>query len=94
VCGGVRIRLANRLLNRPSALARFLAIDALRSAAAIVDQKATTDAAGFKGWLLAIAGNVAEASKEGGFLGFGGVPVSPAEKATLSEIATALETRA
>jgi hypothetical protein len=70
------------------------AIDALRSAAAIVDQKAAADAAGFKSWLLAIAGNVAEASKEGGFLGFGGVPVSPAEKATLAEIATALETRA
>ena len=70
------------------------AIDALRSAAAIVAQKAAPDAPGFKGWLLQIAGDVAEASTEGGFLGFGGVAVSPAEKSTLSEIATALETRA
>ena len=70
------------------------AIDALRSAAAVVDQKAPSDAAAYKAWLLQIANNVAEASKEGGFLGFGGVDVSDAEKATLSEIAAALGTRA
>jgi len=33
---------------------------------------------------------VAEAASEGGFLGFGGVKVSEAEKATLAEITTAL----
>jgi len=70
------------------------AIDSLRSAAAIVDQKAPSDAAAYKSWLLQIANNVAEASKEGGFLGFGGVAVSEAEKMTLSEIASALGTRA
>ena len=69
------------------------AIDALRSAAAIVDQKAPSDAAAYRAWLLYIANNVAEASKEGGFLGFGGVAVSEAEKATLAEIAAALGTR-
>jgi hypothetical protein len=69
------------------------AIDALRSAAAIVDQKATSDAAVYKAWLLQIANSVAEASREGGFLGFGGVDVSEAEKATLSEIAAAVATR-
>jgi hypothetical protein len=35
---------------------------------------------------------VTEASKEGGFLGFGGVQVSDAEKATLAQIASALGT--
>jgi hypothetical protein len=70
------------------------AIDALRSAAAVVDQKAPSDAAAYKAWLLQIANNVAEASKEGGFLGFGGVSVSDAEKVTLSEIAAALGARA
>ena len=34
----------------------------------------------------------AEAGKEGGFMGFGGVAVSDAEKATLAEISTALNT--
>jgi len=66
------------------------AIDALRSAAAVVEQKAPSDAASYKAWLTRIANNVAEAAKEGGFLGFGGVDVSDAEKATLAEIAAAL----
>ena len=69
------------------------AIEALRSAAAVVDQKAPADAASYKAWLLHTANAVAEASKEGGFLGFGGVAVSDAEKTTLAEIATALGTR-
>jgi hypothetical protein len=66
------------------------ALDALRQASAILDAKAPADAPAFKAWLNAIAAKVAEASKEGGFLGFGGVQVSEAEKATLAEIATAL----
>jgi hypothetical protein len=70
------------------------AIEALRSAAAVVDKKAPSDAAAYKAWLTRIANNVAEAAKEGGFLGFGGVDVSDAEKATLAEIAAALGTRA
>jgi hypothetical protein len=37
---------------------------------------------------------VAEAAVEGGFLGFGGVRVSDAEKATLDDIAKALGTAA
>jgi len=32
-----------------------------------------------KGWLLKIASSVAEASKEGGFLGFGGVAAPNAQ---------------
>ena len=69
------------------------AIETLGQAAAIVDQKAPSDAAAFKEWLLHISTNVAEASKEGGFLGFGGIAVSDAEKATLSEIKTVLNPR-
>jgi hypothetical protein len=70
------------------------ALDALRQAAAILDAKAPADAPAFKAWLNSIATKVAEASKEGGFLGFGGVQVSEAEKATLTEIAAALGTSA
>lgn len=66
------------------------ALEALRQASAILDAKAPADAPAFKAWLNAIAAKVAEASKEGGFLGFGGVQVSEAEKATLGEIAAAL----
>ena len=65
-------------------------IETLRQAGAAVDAKAPGDAAAFKGWLRQISQHVAEASTEGGFLGFGGVPVSEAEKATLNEISSAL----
>jgi hypothetical protein len=69
---------------------RDKAIAALREAAAIVDAKAPDEAPAFKDWLKQIAQKTAEASTEGGFLGFGGVQVSEAEKATLAEIASAL----
>jgi hypothetical protein len=70
------------------------ALETLRQASAILDAKAPADAQAFKAWLNGIAGKVAEASKEGGFLGFGGVQVSEAEKTTLAQIATALGTTA
>ena len=66
------------------------ALDALRQVTALLAAKAPGDAAAYKAWLAQISQNVAEASKEGGFLGFGGVQVSDAEKATLAEISAAL----
>jgi len=69
-------------------------LEALRQASTILDAKAPADAPAFKAWLNAIAQKVAEASTEGGFLGFGGVQVSDAEKATLTDIAGALGTTA
>jgi hypothetical protein len=66
------------------------ALEALRQVAALVDAKASADAPAFKAWLKKISQNVAEAAKEGGFLGIGGVRVSDAEKATLAEISSAL----
>jgi hypothetical protein len=66
------------------------AIEEVRGVAALLDAKAPSDAAAFKKWLREIAQKAAEAANEGGFLGFGGVPVSEAEKATLAEIASAL----
>ena len=69
-------------------------IEILRQTAAIVDVKAPGDAAALKGWLQQISQHVAEAAKESGFLGIGGVPVSDAEKATLTEISSALKSAA
>jgi hypothetical protein len=66
------------------------AVDELRAVSSLLDAKAPDEAAAFKSWLLSVAQKSAEAGKEGGFLGFGGVAVSDAEKATLAEIATAL----
>jgi len=65
-------------------------LQTLREVAAILDSKAAGDAADFKAWLREISQQVAEASKEGGVLGIGGVRISENEKATLSDIARAL----
>src|SRR5262245_37178546 len=54
-------------------------IETLRQVATIVDTKAPGDAGAFKAWLRRISQHVAEAAKEGGFLGIDGVPVSEAE---------------
>lgn len=67
-------------------------MDTLRSVSGLLDAKATPDeAAGYKGWLLRIAGVAAEAGKEDqGFLGMGGVKVNDAERAVLQDIAEVL----
>ena len=62
----------------------------LRDVVSLVERKAPGDAAGFKTWLQHIAVDAAEAASEGGFLGFGGVQVSDAERATLKELSSAL----
>lgn len=65
-------------------------IEALRQTALLLDTKTPDQSQAVKLWLRNIGERVAEASKEGGFLGFGGVLVSEAEKATLDEISDAL----
>ena len=64
----------------------------LREVSSILDINAPNDAAAFKAWLRSISQRVAEASKEGSFLGVGGVQISDAEKATLADISKALGT--
>ena len=66
------------------------AIDALHQVSAVLDAKAPTDSLAFKTWLRHIAESVANAATEGGLLGFGGVRVSEAEKASLERISAAL----
>ena len=62
-----------------------------RQAARLVDERCTaTDARAYRDWCVSIARKVAEAAKEGSFLGFGGVRVSDEERAMLARIETAL----
>jgi hypothetical protein len=65
-------------------------LDRLAQAGKILDAKAPQDAAAFKAWLQGVAEKVAEAASEGSTLGFGGVQVSDAEKATLADVSRAL----
>ena len=89
-----RERLQATLRGAKAADVEAKSIAALHDVAALIDQKAPGDAPGFKTWLHHIAEGAAEAANEGGFLGFGGVPVSDAEKATLGELSSALGLRA
>ncbi len=66
-------------------------IDTLKQVAALLEAKAPQDAEAVKKWFYNISERVAKADAEGGFLGFGGTQVTDAEKATLSEISSALK---
>ncbi len=62
----------------------------VRRGADLVTEKSPAEADGYKVWLLTVAKAVADAAKEGTFLGFGGTPVSKDETAALDELATML----
>jgi hypothetical protein len=67
------------------------AIESVRQVAALIDKKTKPDETqGFKQWLVSVAQKVAEAAKEGGFLGIGGTRVSEEEAATIKELSTTL----
>ena len=61
-------------------------------AANLLSRKATPDEVkAYKQMILNVAEKAANASKEGGFLGFGGVQVSNAEQSFLNEVKDALQ---
>ncbi len=72
-----------------------LAVDHSKDVAKLLEEKATPqEASEYKEWTMSIAENVANAAKEGGFLGFGGERISTGEKELYTEIANALGTSA
>ncbi|HEY5770576.1 MAG TPA: hypothetical protein VIS71_12095 [Terrimicrobium sp.] len=61
----------------------------------VLEGKVPADQAeGYKSWLVAIAGKVANAATEGGFFGFGGEKVSAAETAAINDLASSLGVKA
>ncbi len=73
--------------------ARLHALEGLKNVSALLGKKAPAEAEGFKGWLLEVSHRVANASKEGGFLGIGGTQVSEQEQTALNDTAAALGVR-
>jgi hypothetical protein len=70
-----------------------LAIQHVDKALAALAAKGTpADVADYKRWVLEIANKVANASKEGAFLGFGGERVSDREEVLLKELSIKLQT--
>lgn len=71
--------------------ARGLMLDDVRAAVAALAERGTpTEVAAYKQLLREVAERVANAAKEGGFMGVGGVLVNDAEKKALEVLATAL----
>lgn len=81
----------SKLAGKQASEMKRIILEALGQSVALIDAKAPDEAAGFKVWLGQISERVANAASEGGFMGFGGVKVSDAEKATLDEVSKALK---
>ncbi len=74
---------------------RTAALEACRQAAAVVEKKGKPDEAqAFKQWLVSVSQKVAEAAKEGGFLGFGGTRMSEQETSALKDLTSVLGVKA
>lgn len=74
----------------PESLERS-AVSGIHAALAIIRRNGSAeDEAAYKTWLTDIAERIANAAKEGGFLGFGGERVSEAEKAVIAKIEAAI----
>ena len=58
----------------------------IKSAVDAVERHSPAEVEPYKAWLAAVAKKVAEASKEGGFLGIGGTLVSQKEEEALKEL--------
>ena len=82
--------IKERLTGVQAADAVSTSIAAVADVGKLLDAKAGADAAPFKAWLYSNAERVAEASSEGGFLGFGGEKVSEKERSTLAQLSSAL----
>jgi hypothetical protein len=65
-------------------------LDGLHESVTLIARKSPADAQAYREVVLDAARRVAEASKEGGFLGIGGTRVSEAEQRALDDIRTAL----
>src|SRR4051794_4489893 len=70
---------------------RVTLLDELRATSAVVAATATPEeSAAFGRWMVAVAGSVAEAAKEGGFMGIGATRVSEGERSMLDQVRAAV----
>lgn len=67
-----------------------LCLQFFRDLSSLLTLKAPVDAEGYKKWIFEAAQKTSEAASEGGFMGFGGQKVSPAEMEALQNLAQVL----
>lgn len=93
--GDTRARLRDEIRaivkGRKPREATEMAVERVGAASRLVAERTPGEAMRFDTWLREIAEDVAEAAKEGGFLGFGGERVSEAERQTLDRIDAVLQ---
>lgn len=88
------VRIKENNITKPSEI-KDMAIGDLKAVLALLQAKEIeSHVTEYKHWVLNIAQTVAEAAKEGGVLGFGGVRVSEEEEAFLQELSTLLQVEA
>ena len=81
----------NPYRGRPPEEIKEMAVEKCREVAALLQEKSTpSEAAELKAWALAVGEKVANAAKEGGFLGIGGERVSAEEADVLAAVSSAL----
>jgi hypothetical protein len=73
-----------------SAQTKVALIGTIRTAVEAVERKSPSEVGPYKTLLASVAAKVAQASKEGGFLGLGGTPVSRDEQVGLEQLADIL----
>jgi hypothetical protein len=85
-----RERLRGELTGKTPGEIKQQVLATLTEVGRIIDAKAPDEAMAFKAWLKHVAEEVSEAASEGGFLGFGGIRVSDAEKASIADVGRVL----
>ena len=81
----------NPYRGRPPEEIKEMTVDKCQQVADLLEQKSTpSEAAEFKAWAVAVGEKVANAAKEGGFLGIGGDRVSAEETDVLAAVSSAL----
>ncbi len=81
----------NPYRGRPPEEIKEMTVDKCQQVADLLEQKSTpSEAAEFKAWAVAVGEKVANAAKEGGFLGIGGERVSAEEADVLAAVSSAL----
>lgn len=80
--GAITERLRARQIDSPTKM-RALALEDVDAVRVVLDRLPLEESAAYRSWVLGVAKEVAEASKEGGFLGFGGERVSEDERSFL-----------
>ncbi|MEM7112719.1 MAG: hypothetical protein AAF614_09810 [Chloroflexota bacterium] len=74
----------------PEQLAQIVLEDCYTVSDLLAERVSMDEAAEYKTWSMSVGQKVAEAAKEGGFLGFGGERVSDSEETLLADVAAAL----